>query len=162
MYRHKCRDCGGLSYSSSSCKADEPCQYCGEKAVELDGTDTPTPSAATLVMLAADSLHKEENPMNNSIDTRTAALLLVDSERNRQDAKWGEQNHAPERWVGILGKEYGEYCQAVNETVFDNGPEERRKGGVDNMIKELSHVAAVAVGAIECLMRAETRKGDGK
>lgn len=100
--------------------------------------------------------------MNKYTDTRIAALQLVDNERNRQDAKWGEQNHVPERWAGILGEEYGEYCQAVNETVFDNGPEERRKGGVDNMIKELSHVAAVAVGAIECLMRAEARKGEGK
>jgi hypothetical protein len=95
----------------------------------------------------------------NNIDTRTAALTLVDNERNRQDAKWGEQNHRPERWVGILGEEYGEYCQAVNETIFDNGPEEREKGGTDNMIKELSHVAAVAVGAIECLLR---NKGRGE
>ncbi len=111
MYRYKCRDCGGLSYSSSAYKADEPCQYCGEKDVELDGIgDTkapagmPAPSSAALIMMAADNLHKEENPMNNTIDTRTAALTLVDNERNRQDAKWGEQNHRPERWVGILGE----------------------------------------------------------
>ena len=91
-------------------------------------------------------------------NTRIAALQLVDDERNRQDAKWGEQNHEPEIWVGILGEEYGEYCEAVNETVFNNGPEERRKGGTGNMIKELTHVAAVAVGAIECLMRAEVRE----
>ena len=103
--------------------------------------------------------------MNKHTNTRIAALQLVDNERNRQDAKWGEQNHAPERWVGILGEEYGEYCQAVNETVFDNGPKARLKGGTENMIRELTHVAAVAVGAIECLMRAESRKevqADGK
>lgn len=88
-------------------------------------------------------------------DTRTRALILVDNERNRQDAKWGEQNHEPPVWAAILGEEFGEYCQAANETVFDNGPAERIKGGTENMIKELTHVAAVAVGAIECLMRAE-------
>jgi len=85
--------------------------------------------------------------------TRTRALNMVDEERERQEAKWGEQNHKPQYWVGILGEEYGEYCQAVNETVFDNGPDERKKGGHKNMITELTHVAAVAVNAIECLLR---------
>ncbi len=89
--------------------------------------------------------------------TRVEVLKLVDNERNRQDAKWGEQNHEPSKWVAILGEEFGEYCQAVNETVFDNGPSERIKGGSENMIKELTHVAAVAVGAIECIMRAEAK-----
>lgn len=89
------------------------------------------------------------------IDTKTEALSLVDQERNRQEKKWGQQNHAPQYWVGILGEEYGEYCQAVNETVFDNGATERKKGGMDNMIKELTHVAAVAVAAIESLLRPE-------
>lgn len=90
-------------------------------------------------------------------ETRAGALLLVDIERNRQDAKWGEQNHAPQLWTGILGEEYGEYCQAVNETVFNNGPDAKIKGGYDNMITELTHVAAVAVGAMEALMRAKQR-----
>lgn len=83
------------------------------------------------------------------------AIAMVLEERQRQDAQWGEQNHAPQFWVGIMGEEFGEYCQAVNETVFDNGPIERAKGGPDNMIRELVHVAAVAVSAIECLMRRE-------
>ena len=91
------------------------------------------------------------------MDTRTGALLLVDMERNRQDAIWGEQNHPPEKWVSILGEEFGEYCQAVNETVFSDGEVARPKGGYDNMMTELTHVAAVAVGAMECLMR---KKGD--
>ena len=86
-------------------------------------------------------------------ETRAAAIMLVDAERSRQDAKWGEQNHAPEKWASILGEEYGEYCQAVNETIFDNGPEERKKGGYDNLLKELTQVAAVAIAHMECLMR---------
>lgn len=92
------------------------------------------------------------------MNTRIEALKLIDTERNRQDAKWGEQNHESPKWVAILGEEFGEYCQAVNETVFDNGPSERIKGGSENMVKELTHVAAVAVGAIECLMRAEAKE----
>lgn len=92
------------------------------------------------------------------INTRHEALQLVNQERNRQDEKWGEQNHAPQYWTGILGEEFGEYCQAVNETVFDNGAEARKKGGYDNMMKELAHVAAVAVGAMEALMRQRIRE----
>lgn len=81
------------------------------------------------------------------------ALAMVQKERDRQDNKWGEQNHPPEIWVGILGEEYGEYCQVVNETVLYNGAKERKKGGTENMITELTHVAAVAVVAIENILR---------
>lgn len=94
--------------------------------------------------------------------TRAAAIDLINKERDRQDAKWGEQNHPPHFWTGILGEEYGEYCQAVNETVFNNGEEARKLGGYDNMMTELTHVAAVAIGAMESLMRAEARKEEGK
>ena len=92
-------------------------------------------------------------------DTREKAIQLIDAERNRQDIKWGEQNHPPQFWTGILGEEYGEYCQAVNETVFSDGEVARPKGGYDNMLTELTHVAAVAVGAMESLMR---NKGESK
>lgn len=56
------------------------------------------------------------------------------------------------------GEEYGEYCQAVNETVFNNGEEARKLGGYENMMMELTHVAAVAVGAMEALMRKRARE----
>lgn len=77
----------------------------------------------------------------------------IKAERLRQDTKLGEQNHEPEKWMSILGEEYGELCQAVNETIFDNGPVERQKGGYENMRKEAIHVAAVATAFIECLDR---------
>lgn len=93
------------------------------------------------------------------MNTRQKALELINTERNRQDQKWGKQNHPPQFWTSILGEEYGEFCEAVNETVFNNGPEARLKGGYDNMIRELTHVAAVAVGAMECLMR-DRESGD--
>ena len=83
---------------------------------------------------------------------RTVALEEVLGERWRQDSKWGEQNHPPALWATILGEEYGEFCEAVNETAFDNGVH-KEKGGYENMMRELTHVAAVAVAAMECLMR---------
>lgn len=91
------------------------------------------------------------------VDTRAEVIKLIEFERNRQDSKWGEQNHPPEKWTSILGEEFGEYCQAVNETVFNNA-DKKHLGGYENMIKELTHVAAVAVGAMECLMRARERE----
>jgi hypothetical protein len=91
------------------------------------------------------------------LSTRAAAMHMVYKERDRQDSKWGEQNHQPPIWMGILGEEYGELCQTVNETVFDNGPEERAKGGRDNMMREACQVAAVAVSFMEYLMRNGTR-----
>lgn len=80
-------------------------------------------------------------------------LEAIRQERKRQDANWGEQNHDPVVWMAILGEEFGELCQAVNETHFDNGPEERAKGGYENMRREAIQVAAVAVGFLECLDR---------
>lgn len=83
----------------------------------------------------------------------TPALINVMEERERQDEKWGEQNHDPAVWISILGEEFGELCQAVNETWFDNGPEERQKGGYENMRREAIQVAAVAVALVEYLDR---------
>ena len=92
----------------------------------------------------------EESETN--YETRLATILLINKERNRQDIKWGEQNHSQQGWVGILGEEFGEYCQAVNETYLNNATK-KNLGGYEQIIKELTHVAAVAVGAMECLMR---------
>lgn len=90
-----------------------------------------------------------------------AVFEMVAHERMLQDQKWGIQNHPPEKWVGILGEEYGEYCQAVNETIFDNGAEAKKKGGRENMIGELVQVAAVAFAAIECLIREAVAEAEG-
>lgn len=81
------------------------------------------------------------------------ALQSVVHERERQDAKWGQQNHEPQFWMGILMEEVGELAQAVNETVFDNGAAERAKGGYANMRAEAVQVAAVAVAFVEYLDR---------
>lgn len=81
---------------------------------------------------------------------QAAVINNVLEERRRQDNKWGVQNHQLGLWTGILGEEYGELCEAINETVFDNGTD---KGGYENIKKEAIQVAAVAVGFLECLER---------
>lgn len=81
------------------------------------------------------------------------AFDSVMQERRRQDTKWGEQNHPALAWMSILMEEVGELAEAVNETHFDNGPDARRRGGIDNIRKEAVQVAAVAVALIECLDR---------
>lgn len=84
------------------------------------------------------------------MDNRQQIINQINDERDKQDLKWGEQNHFPERWVGILGEEYGEFCQAVNETIFYNGS---NKGGYENIRIEAIQVAAVAIAFLECLDR---------
>jgi hypothetical protein len=53
--------------------------------------------------------------------------------------------------MAILGEEYGELCEAVNETCYRNAKRPER-GGRENIIKEAVHVAAVAVAIVEAAM----------
>ena len=64
------------------------------------------------------------------------AFEKVISERITQIAKWGDEsrNH-PFEWISILGEEFGELCEAVNETCFRNGTHPER-GGNENIIRE--------------------------
>ena len=125
MIEKCCDNCKHIMMSLSI----EPCVLCtGADRWESDGTE----------------------PVD--LGARTEALSLVTKERNRQDIIWGEQNHAQQAWVGILGEEYGEYCQAVNETYLANATK-KHEGGIENIMTELTHIAAVAVSAMESLMR---------
>lgn len=93
---------------------------------------------------------------NLFMDKRTQALVLIDNERNRQIDKWGDQSgNGPFEWVSILGEEYGELCQAVNETCFMN-PTHPERGGREQMLKEAVQVAAVAAAIIETLLSMPT------
>lgn len=82
-----------------------------------------------------------------------AAIKLLVEERHRQIAKWGDQssNHLFE-WMSILGEEFGELCEAVNETCFRNGTHKER-GGHENIVKEVTQVAAVALAIVESEIR---------
>lgn len=76
---------------------------------------------------------------------RDLIYILINRERDRQDAKWGPQrdNTLPE-WATILGEEYGEACQEVLRVHFG----EKSKS---ELIAELVQVAAVAVVWLEQL-----------
>lgn len=84
------------------------------------------------------------------MDHQEKAIEGIIQERKRQDGLWGEQNHIPEKWIGILGEEFGELCQAINSTIFGDKPD---LGGYENMKKEATHLGAVAIGFLECLER---------
>ena len=81
------------------------------------------------------------------------ALEDIKTERKRQDAKWGEQNHHPLMWLSIIGEEYGEMCKAFNEYSFTQDHKH-----IEEMIKEAIQVAACCVAMIECLDR-QAKKG---
>jgi hypothetical protein len=80
--------------------------------------------------------------------TGSAALSSVLRERQRQDSKWGEQNHDPFTYITVLGEGYGELCQAALHCRF-GGP-----AGAE-LREEAVHTAAVALALVECLDRAK-------
>lgn len=76
------------------------------------------------------------------------ALEAVRDERERQDAKWGEQNHTPVEWLSVLVEEVGEAAQRANEIHWHDNPDSRRE-----YHDEMVQVAAVAVAALEAFGR---------
>jgi len=68
---------------------------------------------------------------------------LVRQELQRQESKWGKQNHSQAEWFVILGEEVGEVARAIFE-----------KDG-DNYSDELVQVAAVCMAALENYDRGE-------
>ena len=68
-------------------------------------------------------------------------LNLIKKERERQDMKWGIQNHNIFKWLAILGEEVGE----VNKSALENNYQE--------VISELVQIGAVTVAMIESLER---------
>lgn len=80
--------------------------------------------------------------------TQIQALEAVLDERDRQDGKWGEQNHDLPVWMTVLGEEFGEACMAILELRAGNGL-------IGDVRRELVEVAAVAIATLEYLERAE-------
>lgn len=68
-------------------------------------------------------------------------LEQVAIERERQDAKWGEQNHPLDTWLTVLAEEVGELAQAI------------LKGQTAEARKEAVQCAAVAVAIVEFIDR---------
>lgn len=104
-----------------------------------------------------------ENGFDDSLFTwvkevvaRRGILAEIVQERIRQDAKWGIQNHTPEKWYTILGEEFGEVGRALCEGNFDPA----KKG---NYHEEMVQLAAVCLEVLECWERiGEGREDAGK
>lgn len=79
------------------------------------------------------------------------ARKLIDAERSKQDAKWGQQNHDPQVWMAILGEEYGELCQAANDLRWPKS--EMDADPFRHALVEAVQTAAVAQAVVECLLR---------
>jgi len=94
--------------------------------------------------------------MNQIDQLKLSVLLDVEAERTRQDKLWGHQRHVLGRWLGILGEEFGEVCQAINGIHF---PKDAKQTDADNLYTELIHVAAVAVAIAEQVLE-EKIKGE--
>lgn len=83
----------------------------------------------------------------------------IREERTRQHEKWGEQNHKPIEWIGILTEEVGEVSKEASDhhfklpKDFKDCNDEIQKERMVNYRKELIQVAAVAVQMIQCLER---------
>jgi NTP pyrophosphatase (non-canonical NTP hydrolase) len=68
-------------------------------------------------------------------------MNAIAQERQRQDEKWGIQNHGDGKWAAILMEEVGEVATAI----LHNDPK--------NLREELIQVAAVAAAWVEALDR---------
>jgi len=77
--------------------------------------------------------------------TTKVVLRSVSDERDRQDEKWGEQNHRLSYWLSIIGEEFGEMCKAYNE------------GDYGQMEREAIQTAACCVALVEHFCRMAAR-----
>ena len=78
----------------------------------------------------------------------------ITKERERQNKKWGEQNHTPEKYFVIIGEKYGEAAKEVCEATFALN-EQHRIASLQRARKELVETAACCVAMIESLDRNE-------
>ena len=82
----------------------------------------------------------EEKDPREAVD-RLRVFAAISEERNRQDEKWGEQNHTPAVWAAIIGEEYGEVCKAINEFGFN-------KNAYDALPADLRRILDHATAAV--------------
>lgn len=100
-----------------------------------------------------------ETPGNYHMDQirRGQVSRDVQDERNKQEGKWGQQNHDPFKYMAILMEEVGEASQAAVEA-FDWKTQTWRHEMLAHHREELVQVAAVAQAQVECLDRAMWEK----
>ena len=79
----------------------------------------PKDYIAELIQVAGVAVAAIQDYYEGEADARspkcTEVLLMVLSERIRQDEKWGCQHHTRGDWLAILVEEVGEVAQAILE-----------------------------------------------
>lgn len=85
--------------------------------------------------------------MTTMNDLRTLGRVLT--ERDRQDRKWGEQNHDNFTFVAVLTEEVGEVAQAALQAHHENDGPERDDTDVAEELVQTAAVAVNFLGAIE-------------
>jgi NTP pyrophosphatase (non-canonical NTP hydrolase) len=76
---------------------------------------------------------------------RTRIYCDIDDERDRQDARFGNQMHSWPIWAAILSEETGEVSEACLQAYW------QEEGCLAHLREELVQVAAVAVQMLEKL-----------
>ena len=116
----------------------------------LDAIEADAKHAVGDDTFAADVLRLVRNVRALSGDHPIGDVL---SERARQEAKWGEQNHDPFVYGAILGEEVGEFMQAALKARFESDDARISIGYMQDMRAEAVQAAAVALAIVECLDR---------
>jgi len=165
-----CKKCGGLwSDTSGEAIAGKPC-WCRGAVVTLRQIARLEVEAAQRQKHEAKILAGEaklpivalalqyEHERDEAVAKLTPQICDVLAERERQNAKWGEQNHEPCTWSAILTEEAGEFAEAALHATQGGANEAR------NMRKEAIHCAAVALQIVEWLDRRGSAglQGSGK
>ena len=78
-------------------------------------------------------------------------LKAIEKERDRQDTKWGVQDHTDEWWLAILMEEVGELAEAILHAEFGGNKDK-------NIHKEAVQCAAVCIAMLECINRRAEEK----
>lgn len=87
---------------------------------------------------------------------RPAIYRDVDAERDRQDARFGNQVYSWPIWAAILSEEMGEVSEACLLAHW------QQEGALAHLREELVQVAAVAVHMLEKLDSGEFLRGDAR
>lgn len=80
-----------------------------------------------------------------------SAIQDILTERKRQDAMWGQQDHGLLLWNTILAEEFGEFARHVYEAQY--AEDEEVAEALHDARVEIVQVAAVAVAIIESMDR---------
>ena len=81
--------------------------------------------------------------MGQSEYARLRRAKAILDERDRQEEKWGVQDHSLPQWMVILVEEVGELASAISAETFPSTKTEK------NWREEAIHVAAVALAMLE-------------